>query len=355
MNLLYTDVEEELRAGVRQVLTDFVAPSGAKLWRTLAVEMGLAGLAVPEELGGAGASWREVAVVQEELGRAAAEAPYLGSAVMATAALQACGDTSLLPALAAGERTAALAVPFSTAPGSAARLLAEPAVDNSAGGLLGAVTSVADALAVDVLLVLSNGTLCAVDAADAVRTRVVSLDETRPLCDVRLDGVPGRTLAAGVEAERAVEAALLSGAALLAAEQLGVAQWCLDSTVDYVKQRHQFGRPVGSFQAVKHRLADLWVEVSQARAVARYAAGCLAEGDADLPVAVALAKAHCSEVVVRAAQECVQLHGGIGFTWEHPAHRYLKRAKSTELALGAPDSHRTALATLVNLPHPVSR
>jgi alkylation response protein AidB-like acyl-CoA dehydrogenase len=148
---------------------------------------------------------------------------------------------------------------------------------------------------------------------------------------------------------------LLAGAGLLASEQVGLAQWCLDSTVEYLRTRVQFGRKVGSFQALKHRMADVWVSVTQARAVARYAAGLLAAWEPgrteldEVRIAVALASAHCSEVAVRAAEECVQLHGGIGFTWEHPAHLYLKRAKADALAFGSADLHRARLAELVDL------
>ena len=152
-----------------------------------------------------------------------------------------------------------------------------------------------------------------------------------------------------------MDAALTAGAAVLAAEQVGLAQRCLDMTLGYVKERRQFARPVGSFQALKHRLADVWVAVSQARAASRYAAACLATGPGvhpDAKVAVAVAKAYCSETAVLAAQECVQMHGGIGFTWEHPAHLYLKRAKADSIAFGTPDAHRAALASLVNLPAP---
>jgi alkylation response protein AidB-like acyl-CoA dehydrogenase len=193
------------------------------------------------------------------------------------------------------------------------------------------------------------------DAGDAgapglTRPPVVSLDATRPLVDLSLDGVLARPVVTGEAGARAVAAALTAGAAMLASEQLGVAQRCLDMTVAYLKERRQFARPVGSFQALKHRLADVWVAVTQARAAARYAAACLAEGDADSPVAVALAKAACGYAAVLAAQECVQLHGGIGFTWEHPAHLFLKRAKSGSLAFGAPDRHRAVLASLVGLP-----
>src|SRR5262249_29404580 len=169
------------------------------------------------------------------------------------------------------------------------------------------------------------------------------------LADVTFDRVPARRLADGAAAGRAWEHAYLAGAALLASEQLGVAEWCLQTTVEYVKTRHQFGRPVGSFQALKHRPARLWAAVTQARAVARYAASCLADDDPDLPVAVSLAQAHCGPVAVRAAEECVQMHGGIAMTWEHPAHLYLKRAKSDAIALGTAERHRTTLAKLVDL------
>jgi alkylation response protein AidB-like acyl-CoA dehydrogenase len=146
-----------------------------------------------------------------------------------------------------------------------------------------------------------------------------------------------------------VRTALTVGAALLASEQLGLAQWCLDTTVEYAKTRYQFGRPIGSFQALKHRLADLFVDVTQARAAARNAANCAATGDDDLAVAAAVAQAWCSPLAVRAAEECVQLHGGIGFTWEHPAHLFLKRAKADAVAFGNADRHRQALAALVDL------
>jgi alkylation response protein AidB-like acyl-CoA dehydrogenase len=263
--------------------------------------------------------------------------------------------------VASGELTAALVLPLSTPPG--AGIPSSVAVEGAAltgtipssvavegAALTGTITSVADALVADLLVVPAAGALWAVDAGHAALAPVVSLDLTRPLCDVTLRSAPARLLAEGEAAGRAWAAALTTGAAILASEQLGVAQWCLDTTVAYVKTRYQFARPVGSFQAVKHRLAQLWVEVTQARAVARYAAGCVSDADPDAPVAAALAQAHCSQVAVRAAEECVQLHGGIGFTWEHPAHLYLKRAKSAAIALGTPARHRAALGDLLDLP-----
>ncbi|GAA1070058.1 acyl-CoA dehydrogenase family protein [Kitasatospora arboriphila] len=368
-DLLYSEVEEELRSSVRALLADHCppeailarcegpAPYDPALWRKLAADLGAAGLQVPEALGGAGASLRETAVVLEELGRSAAPVPFLGSAVLATTALLACGAEELLSALAGGERTAALAVPLSTAPGTG--FPATVRVDG-AGTLNGRITSVADALVADVLLVPAAGpdgaALYAVEAAAAglAVARRTSLDLTRPLADLALTGVPARAVAVGADAEEAVRQALLTGAGLLASEQLGIAEWCLSTTVAYLKDRTQFARPVGSFQALKHRLADLWLEIVGARAAARYAADVLARGDADAEVAVAVAQAHCGAVAVRAAEECVQLHGGIGMTWEHPAHLYLKRAKADQIALGTPGTHRAALARLVDLPAPVA-
>ncbi|MEU4569877.1 acyl-CoA dehydrogenase family protein [Micromonospora sp. NPDC023956] len=361
-DLLYDDVEEALRDSVRALLTthapwqrtltrvDGGEPYDPVLWARLVGDLGVAGLAVPEEYGGAGAGFREVAVVLEELGRAVAAVPFLGSAVVATRALLSCGDAELLGRLATGRCAVALAVPFATVPG------ARPAPVAVAGGpvLSGTVAGVADALPVDVLLVPAGDGLYAVDArGPGVRmTPVVSLDATRPLAHIGFAAAPARRVAAGATATRAVTDALTAGAALLASEQVGVAQRCLDLTVAHVRTRHQFGRPVGSFQAVKHRLADVWVEVSQARAVARHAADCLATGDPDTALAASLAQAYCGTVAVTAAEACVQLHGGIGFTWEHPAHLFLKRARSTAVAFGTADRHRAVLAGLVDLPAP---
>ncbi|MEY9966107.1 alkylation response protein AidB-like acyl-CoA dehydrogenase [Streptacidiphilus sp. MAP12-16] len=361
-DLQYSEVEQELRIHVRALLaarapqsetlarTESEQPVDTALWRALGAELGVTGLAVPEKSGGAGASWRETAVVLEELGRAVAPVPFFGSAVLATAALLAADETVLLPQVASGARVAALAVRFATAPGAAF-----PAdVEVRDGLLYGRVRLVADARTADVLLVpaLAGGRPALLAVEEFTATPVTSLDMTRPLADLAFAGAPGRLVAEGDEAVGALDAALTTGAALLASEQLGVAEWALETTVAYVKERHQFGRPVGSFQAVKHRLADLWVSVAQLRAVARYAADAVAGGSPDAKVAAALAQAFASQVTVAATEDAVQLHGGIGFTWEHPAHLYLKRAKSASIALGTADRHRAALAGLVDLPSP---
>jgi len=383
-DMTYSEHETELRSAVRSVLEDRAGFSAVLartetaqtydtgLWHTLAAEVGCAGLLVPEELGGAGASFRETAVVAEELGRSVAPVPFLGSAVLATVALLsaaravaaeeawASAPGALLADLAAGTMTAALAVPFPTMPGNRPEPTVRVGSSVEADGevvyqLTGSVTAVADALPADVLLVPGDGVpyglyLVRADEAGVTRTPAVSLDMTRQLCDLTLRDAPASRIAVGPHADQAVLAALRAGAAMLAAEQLGMAERALDVTLAYVKQRYQFARPVGSFQAIKHRLADLWVAVTQARAASRYAAACLADGDQDVPLAVALAKAVCSDTALLAAQEMVQLHGGIGFSWEHPAHLYLKRAKSASIGLGTADRHRAALAGLVDLP-----
>ncbi|MGH3424223.1 MAG: acyl-CoA dehydrogenase family protein [Nocardioidaceae bacterium] len=366
-NLLYSDVEDSLRSSVRDLLAAQCPPEAVTgayetdrpdysgVWRALAAEVGVAALLVPEDLGGAGATARETATVLEELGRAVTPVPFLSSAVLATVALAGAGDRELLPRLADGTLTATLVVPLSTAPGAAA-----PAVETSGDGLAGSVSSVPVDPLDDVLVVPVRGPagteLHTVrrDAPGLTVTPVVSLDMTRPLADVRLEGA-GSTRVGDGDAAGAVDAALLCGAALLASEQVGVARWCLETTVAYLKQRTQFGRPLGSYQAIKHRLAELWAEIGSANAVARYAADCVAQGSDDVPTAAAVAQAYCSDVAVHAAEEAVQLHGGIGMTWEHPAHLYLKRAKADQIALGTPDRHRTTLAGLVDLPAPSAR
>ncbi len=432
-DLLYSETERDLAAALSDLLADRAAPADViarterteaydlKLWRTVAAEIGVAGLLIPEALGGAGASYRELGAAAEQFGAFAAPIPYLGSAAVATAALlsaaraavaadddgaeamapddqggfgsassgpaaavraaqlraaaQAPGARAgsaaraapvspaagLLRRLADGSLTAALVVTAATRPGAPfpaiARITGRGDSGSASVKLAGRIPAVIDALTADVLLVPADGVpsglyLVEATAPGVHRTPLVSLDMTRQLCDITLDAAEARQVVVGAAAEAAVSAGLAAGAAILAAEQLGLAQRSLDLTIEYVKQRRQFGRQIGSFQAVKHRLADLWTTITLARAASRYAVACLADDDPDAPVAVALAKSACCEAAVTAAQECVQLHGGIGFTWEHPAHLYLKRAKAASVAFGTPGAHRAALADLVNLPSP---
>lgn len=325
-DLLYSGIEADLRATVRDVFADRGLPASlvsgmdsepaydTALWRTLAADLGLAGLPVPEHLGGQGATWRETALVLEELGRAVAPVPFFGSAVLTTSVLL-NADTgaepvsALLRRLATGEVTATLAVPLSTAPHADF----PTSVKAEARLLDGTVTTVADASVADVLVVpavtADGPALFAVDTSAGVDVdEVTSFDLTRRVADVRLRQAPAHELARGIAATDALARGLRTAAGLLASEQLGVAQWCLDTTVEYVRQRHQFGRPVGSFQALKHRLADVWLELVAARAAARYAAEVLGAPDAfgsgsDVEVAVAVAQSYCSSVAVHAAEE----------------------------------------------------
>ncbi|WP_424308112.1 acyl-CoA dehydrogenase family protein [Gordonia sp. (in: high G+C Gram-positive bacteria)] len=359
--LVHSEVEDDLRAAVRDLLARRIdettligAYDGAQqpdLWPEMA-GLGLAGLLIAEEHGGAGATPAVAAVVLDELGALPARTPMLTSAVIATTVLTALGDdergsTALLPGLADGTTVAALAVPFSTAPYSAVTT-----VSAANGRLSGRVPGVAGAEAADILLVPgSDGALYAVDAAAAIVEPVVSLDMTRPISDLSFADAPGRRLTD--DGADAVRAGLTMGAALLASEQAGIARRCVRTTVDYLQERRQFGRVVGGFQAVKHRLADLYADAEQSAAIARAAAVTITDrgvDDHESALTAAVAAAYCSDLAVRAAEESVQLHGGIGMTWEHPAHLYLKRAKADQIALGSPGRHRRALADLARLP-----
>lgn len=361
-DLLYTEVEEDLRAAVRRVLRDRCEvsavlarcesdePYDLALWRTLAGELGVATLAVPEELGGGGAGVRELAVVAEELGRAVAPVPFLGT-VLATAALAAAGAADPVAEIGTGTLVTTLAVGLTTAPSASV----EPVVRVDGDALTGTVTAVVDLEVADRVLVPAIGLdgigLYIVDTSTpgVTRTPVTPLDLTRRFGTLELAGAPARLVTA--DAEPVLRRALLTAAGVLTAEQVGLAQHNLDSTVEYVQTRYQFGRRIGSFQAVKHRLADLWSGVSTARATSRNAADALSgEGDAEAELAVALGQAYCSDLAVLAVEESLQLHGGIGMTWEHPIHLYLGRAKSAQLTFGTPERHRARIAELVDLP-----
>ncbi|ADD42585.1 acyl-CoA dehydrogenase family protein [Stackebrandtia nassauensis] len=360
-DLLYSETETELRASLRRLLDDRCPPEwvvsgydttldASGLWKAIAVDLGLAAILIPESCGGAGLGAREAAVVLEELGRAAAPVPFLSSAVLATVALSTIGERETLRRLASGDSTAALAVPLSTSPDDLT-----PTVSADDTGLTGRITTVAGTELADVLLVpVSDGDgvqlhQVTLPADGVTMTPATALDMTRPLTDITLSGAASTRIDSG-DAEAAIRQALLCAAALLPSEQYGVASWCLDTTLAYLKQRRQFGRTIGSFQAVKHRMANLWLQVGQTGALARYAADTYARRDLDTEIAVCVAQSFCGDAAVLAAEECVQLHAGIAMTWEYPAHLYLKRAKADQLALGAAHRYRNRLSQLVDLP-----
>jgi alkylation response protein AidB-like acyl-CoA dehydrogenase len=313
-------------AAVRRAVQE---PGGydATLWKVLCEQIGVAGLAVPERFDGVGAGLRELQLVTEELGRTLTPSPMLGSAVLAATLLTALGEDPaagrLLPRIAAGE-IAALA--WADATGS----WANGAVSAAGNTLTGEAHFVLDGDLADVLLVVAGGAVYEVDPAAAERVHTPTMDPTRRLAVVRLAGVPG-TRIGPADARAALRTALDAALVALAAEQVGAAAAILDETVAYTKVRHQFGRPIGSFQALKHRMADLHVLLEAARSAA-YAA---ASGE----LHASAAKVYCSEAFQTIAGEAIQLHGGIAITWEHDAHLYFKRAHGSAGLFGAPREH----------------
>ena len=299
---------EALRDSVRSFLDKHAPVRGeTDVWPRLTSELGLTGLAIPEEHGGSGATWDELAVVLQETGRVLLRAPYL-STVVAAAAIDA---PDLLPGLADGSTKAAVA------------LDTDVAVDGDR--LTGTLPQVADAPGAALLLVGAGDTLYAVDSP--VVTALEPLDPTRTQGRVELSSTPARAVGSAARARDLLHVAL-------AAECVGAAQRCVELTVAHLKVREQFGRPLGSFQALRHRIADMTVAVEAATSTAWYAARAVTEDAAHLPVAAPLAKATAADTFAYVAGEMIQLHGGIGFTWEHDAHLYFKRAWTTALLNG---------------------
>ncbi|MGW4063013.1 acyl-CoA dehydrogenase family protein [Amycolatopsis sp. NPDC004747] len=339
-----TDEARALRDAVRALLTRRSGPEAVraamasplgyddKLWSTLCEQIGVAALAIPERYGGAGAGLAEACVVLAELGRTLTPAPMLGSAVLCGGALLRTGNDEacerLLPGIAAGTTLAALAWSDVDGPGP-------PALRSSAGALEGRAHYVLDGDLADVLLAVARTDdgvgLFEVPLEGVRRSRVTSLDPGRRLAVVECAATPARRLDTGGFAEQ-LPRLRDTAAVAVAAEQTGAAVRALELTVEYTKQRRQFGRPIGSFQALKHRMADVHVHVEAARS-ALYAA--LVDGDAE---AVETAELVCGEAFTHAAAEMIQLHGGIAITWEHDAHLYFKRAHGTALLFGGAGS-----------------
>jgi alkylation response protein AidB-like acyl-CoA dehydrogenase len=306
------------------------------LWAGFAGELGFAGLMVPERFGGLGLGAMAMAAVLEETGRVLAPIPFFETAVLAAQAILAGGSeaqqAALLPGIASGEVRAAFA-------GKARR----PSLAD--GRLSGEADFVTFGHVAQLFVVATReGPLVALPAGAATVERVPNLDATRPFATVRFDCAVAedRVLANPGAFDRTMTIA--SG--LLAAEQAGGARHCLDMTAEYARQRVQFGRAIGSFQAVKHMLADMMVSVESAHSAALLAAAAI-DGDGDPAEACALARAWCSDEFLHCAGQAIQLHGGIGFTWEHPAHRYFKRARSSAAWLGSPAEHRERVAALI--------
>jgi alkylation response protein AidB-like acyl-CoA dehydrogenase len=378
MDARFTDEQDEIRRTLRELLAKRCGPEELRaavdtpaghdraLWTTLAERLGLPALALPEAYGGVGCPVTDLVLACEETGRALAPTPLLATAVLTAPLLLALGTgaqrAELLPPIASGRLTAALAVP-GPALATALALTGHDRRGQWAGGgraggvqarraeggwrLYGQVEQVLDGHSAHLLVVAAHAGgfarsrvlpfLVRGDAAGLTRVRQTTLDATRPQGRIQLRDTPAELL--GGEAVDVLAALARLGdaaAACLAAEAVGAAGRVLERTVQHVARREQFGRPVGSFQAVKHRLADAYVQVQAARSAAYYAAWAAVDATAPAreEAAGGLALAQALEALRRAAAEGIQLHGGIGFTWEHEAHLYFKRAAGDELLFG---------------------
>jgi alkylation response protein AidB-like acyl-CoA dehydrogenase len=316
------------------------------VWAQATEQLRLPGLAIPEEYGGDGFGPVELGVVLEEAGRALFCAPLFGTVVLAAQALPASGDDAAcaryLPGIAAGSVTATLAVAEDAGAWDPSMISARAARDGDGWRLTGRKSFVIDGATADLVLVVARTvagpSLFAVErsAAGLVAEPMETLDATRAMARLAFDAVPAALVGTEGAGGRIVERVLDAASVGLAAEQAGGARRCLEAAAGYARERYQFGRAIGSFQAVKHRLADMLVQVELAEAAAREAARLAAEGDPGFPVAAAVAHACCSRAYMYVAAENIQVHGGIGFTWEHPAHLYFRRAKSSQLLFGGP-------------------
>ncbi|MCW2554749.1 MAG: acyl-CoA dehydrogenase [Mycobacterium sp.] len=366
---VFTEEQAELRKAVRKFcvenfdeqtvrrLMESDPPFDPKSWTRLGTELGVLGLSVPEVDGGVGGTLVDQAVAVEELGAALACGPSFGTVYLAIPALVAASAgavrNEVLAELVEGRRTAAFAVPDRAGAFDASAVAVTAAGSGDAWTLAGTVGRVVDAGAADDLLVAAVGRdgvgLYAVDAAGpgVARTPLLTVDMTRPQAGVTLSDAPARLVAGPDEAERVITHALQVGSALLAVEQVGAAQHMLDVAVQYAKDRLQFGRPIGSFQAVKHRLADMMVDLEHARSTAYHAVWALTDGSDDPALAASIAQATCSAAFSRIATDAIQTLGGIGFTWEHQAHLYFKRATTDAALLGSAEQHRSRVAELV--------
>jgi alkylation response protein AidB-like acyl-CoA dehydrogenase len=333
------------------------APAGydEQAWRLLGGDMGLAGLGIAEDLGGAGGGLAELTVVAEELGRSLLPVPFFSSTVLAGQILARCPDTArdLLPRLSAGAELAAFAGADADGCWRPERLPVQARTENAAWRLHGTAEFVLDGADAAHLVVAGRTPsgcelfLVRGDGEGVERRALQALDPTRGQASVSFDGAPGTPLTADGGGAAAVAAALSVALVVLAAEQVGGAAACLDMAVEYAKIRQQFSRPIGSFQAIKHKLADLLLLVEMGRSAIDRA--LLVEHDpARLAEAAAVAKIWCSDAFTTVTTENVQIHGGIGFTWEHDAHLYFRRARADQALLGDATVHRERLATLLD-------
>jgi alkylation response protein AidB-like acyl-CoA dehydrogenase len=377
VNFAFSEEQEELRRAVRQFLESKSPETEVRrlmettegydpaVWKQMGQELMLQGLAIPEEYGGQGFTFIELGIVLEEMGRVLLCAPYFSSVVLAAGAILAAGTEAekqaLLPGIASGDTIATLAFTEPSGKWDAAGITME--ANENVGGefrLSGEKMFVLDGFTADTIVVVARveGTTgtdgimfftVAGDAEGLTRTPLQTMDTTRKQAKLEFDNVVASPLGSTQDGFAAFSKTLDQAAVALSNEMMGGAQKVLEMSVEYAKVRVQFGRPIGSFQAIKHKCADMLLEVESGKSAAYYASWAAAEDNDELPVVAALSKAYCSEAYFHAAAENIQIHGGIGFTWEHPAHLYFKRAKSSEIYLGDPTYHRELLAQRIGI------
>src|SRR5579875_3060569 len=366
----FTEEQEQFRAALRRFLDDKSPPSEVRrlmetepgydpaVWRQMSQELALPAIHLPHQYGGSGFGMVELGIVMEELGRSLLCAPYFSTAVLAANAILNAGTetqkAALLPDLASGARLATLAIaePDGDWNPAAIATVAAPAGDGYR--LDGVKSYVVDGHIADLLIVAARApktsgleglalfTLAA-DASGVKRRQLAAMDPTRKIAQIEFSGAQASLLGNFNDGAKAIERTLDQAVIALANEMAGGAQTMLDSAVHYAKMRVQFGRTIGSFQAIKHKLADLLLEVELAKSAAYHAAQAAAANDPEWPALASLAKAATSETYMHAAAEYIQIHGGIGFTWDNDTHLWFKRAKSSEVFLGQPSYHRELL------------
>ncbi|CAB4362680.1 MAG: acyl-CoA dehydrogenase [Actinobacteria bacterium] len=371
MNFAFTEEQEELRKTVRAFL-EAKSPEAAvreqmetdngfdaAVWSQAGEQLGLQGLAIPEEYGGSGYTYVELGIVLEEMGRALLCAPFFSTVVLAANTLIHSGDEAAkqahLPGIAAGTTIATLAFTEPSGKWDESGITATATNNGGSWSISGTKMFVLDGHTADLVIVAARTgkgvSLFAVEggAAGLTRTALSTMDQTRKQAKLEFANVAGTLIGTEGEGWTVLSRVLDLAAVGLAAEQVGGAQKVLEMAVEYAKVRVQFGRPIGSFQAIKHKCADMLLEVESAKSAAYYGMWCAAELNDELPSVASLAKAYCSEAYFHATAENIQIHGGIGFTWEHPAHLYFKRAKSSELLFGDPTYHRELLAQRIGI------
>ena len=376
LNFAFSEEQDQLRDAVRKFLEAKSPQTEVRrlmetsegydtaVWSQMANELGLQSLHIPEEYGGQGFSWVELGIVLEEQGRALLCAPYFSTVVLAANAILNAGTedqkAALLPGIASGETIATLAFTEPSGKWDAAGITLEATASGDGATLTGTKMFVLDGHVANLIVVVARTAgstgedgisfyTVDGDATGLTRTALATMDQTRKQAKLEFDGVQATLLGTAGAGWAALSKTLDQASVGLCNEMVGGAQYVLDESVQYAKDRVQFGRPIGSFQAIKHKCADMLLETESAKSAAYYAAWAAAEDNDELPVVASLAKAYCSDAYFHSAAENIQIHGGIGFTWEHDAHLYFKRAKSSEILFGDATYHRELLAQRIGI------